>query len=271
MIHHVWTGVSHMPRYFLELAFNGTAYRGWQFQPAAPSVQAEVERALRFALHQEKVNAVGCGRTDTGVHASRYFLHFDVPDERILDERFVYSLNSMLPKDIAVYRLMAVGEKDHARFSATERGYAYRIHIEKDPFLQDRSHPMRPPLDVAAMNAACEVLIGHQDFSSFCKAGSDAKTMLCDVRQAHWVHAPNGYLFRIKADRFLRNMVRAIVGTSLRIGKGQQPATHMAEVLAARDRHAAGRSAPACGLYLEHVRYPFVPEDDAPLNTGLCA
>jgi len=260
-----------MPRYFLELAYNGTAYRGWQFQPEAPSVQAEVERALRFILHLEKVNAVGCGRTDTGVHASRYFLHFDVPDERALDQRFVYGMNSLLPKDIAIYRLFAVGEKDHARFSATERGYAYRIHIEKDPFLQGRSHPLRPPLDVEAMNEACKVLIGRQDFSSFCKAGSDAKTMLCDVREAHWVHAPNGYLFRIKADRFLRNMVRAVVGTCLRIGKGQQPPTHMAEVLAARDRHAAGRSAPACGLYLEHVRYPFVAVDDAPLNTGLSA
>jgi len=258
-----------MPRYFLELAFNGTAYRGWQFQPAVPTVQAEVERALRFILHLEKVNAVGCGRTDTGVHASRYFLHFDAPEGRELDLRFVYSLNSLLPKDIAVYRIIPVDEKAHARFSARERGYAYRIHIEKDPFLQDRSHPMRPLLNVATMNEACKVLIGHQDFSSFCKAGSDAKTMLCDVRQAHWEEVPNGHLFRIKADRFLRNMVRAVVGTCLRIGKGQQPAAHMAEVLAARDRHAAGRSAPACGLYLEHVVYPFLPLDTTPLNTGL--
>lgn len=258
-----------MPRYFLELAFNGTAYRGWQFQPNAPSVQAELERALRFALHLEKVNAVGCGRTDTGVHASRYYAHFDVPDDRELGQRFAYSLNSLLPKDIAVYHMFPVDDKAHARFSATERGYAYRIHREKDPFLQDRSHPMRPTLDVDAMNVACKVLIGHQDFSSFCKAGSDAKTMLCDVRQAEWTDLPNGYLFRIKADRFLRNMVRSVVGTSLRIGKGLKGVEHMAQVLAARDRHAAGRSAPACGLYLEHVVYPFVPMDLNPRNTGL--
>lgn len=258
-----------MPRYFIELAFNGTAYRGWQFQPAAPSVQAELERALRFALHVEKVSVVGCGRTDTGVHASRYYAHFDVPDDRALHERFAYSLNSLLPKDIAVYRIFPVDDKAHARFSATERGYAYRLHVAKDPFLQDRSHPMHPPLDVSAMNAACRVLIGRQDFSSFCKAGSDAKTMLCDVRQAEWTHVPNGYLFRIKADRFLRNMVRAIVGTCLRIGKGQQPPEHMAQVLAAYDRHAAGRSAPACGLYLEHVVYPFVPLNATPLNNAL--
>jgi tRNA pseudouridine38-40 synthase len=177
----------------------------------------------------------------------------------------------MLPKDIAVYRIIPVEDKAHARFSATERGYAYRIHIEKDPFLQDRSHPLRPILDVEAMNQACTVLIGRQDFSSFCKAGSDAKTMLCDVRLAEWVLAPNGYLFRIRADRFLRNMVRAVVGTCLRIGKGQQTTEHMARVLAARDRHEAGKSAPACGLYLEHVVYPFLPVDTVPLNTGLSA
>jgi tRNA pseudouridine38-40 synthase len=258
-----------LPRYFLELAYNGTAYRGWQRQAAAPSVQAEVERALQFALQQHKVNAIGCGRTDTGVHASRYYVHFDGPADKVLDERFVYSLNSLLPKDIAIYRIIPVPDKAHARFSATERGYAYRIHIRKDPFLQDRSHQLHPPLDLDRMNEACNALLGQQDFSSFCKAGSDVKTMLCDVRQAEWVHVENGYLFRVKADRFLRNMVRAIVGTSIRIGKGYKPVEHMAEVIAAKDRHAAGKSAPACGLYLEHVSYPFIPEDRAPLNTGL--
>jgi len=258
-----------MPRYFLELAYNGTAYRGWQNQPKAPSVQAEVERALRFTLHMEKVNAIGCGRTDTGVHASRYFLHFDVPDDRELGERFVFSLNSLMPKDIAVYRIIPVADDAHARFSATERGYAYRIHVHKDPFLEDRSHQLRPVLDVDRMNAACEVLIGRQDFSSFCKAGSDAKTMLCDVREARWVPMENGYLFRIKADRFLRNMVRAVVGTCIRIGKGHDTVEHMAEVLAAKNRGAAGKSAPACGLYLEHVVYPFLETSTRPLNTGL--
>lgn len=250
-----------LPRYFLEIAFNGAAYRGWQRQPDAPSVQAEVERALQFALHRHKVNAIGCGRTDTGVHASRYFLHFDGPSDCVLDDRFLYSLNSLLPDDIAVKRLLSVPDDAHARFSAMERGYCYRIHRVKDPFLTDRSHQLRPPLDVAAMNAGCAALIGKHDFSSFQKVGSDAKSALCDVREAHWTEVPNGYRFRIKADRFLRNMVRAVVGTSMRIGKGQQPPAHMAEVLAAKDRHAAGRSAPACGLYLEHVVYPFIPND----------
>lgn len=250
-----------LPRYFLEIAFNGAAYRGWQRQPDAPSVQAEVERALQFTLHRHKVNAVGCGRTDTGVHATQFFLHFDGPSDAPLDERFMYSLNSLLPDDIAVKRVIAVPDDAHARFSATERGYCYRIHQHKDPFQTDLSHQLKPSLDVTAMNEGCKALIGTHDFSSFQKVGTDVKTSICDVREAVWAEAPNGYVFRIKADRFLRNMVRAIVGTGLRIGKGQQPASHMAEVLAAKDRHAAGRSAPACGLYLEHIVYPFLPSN----------
>ncbi len=258
-----------MSRYFLELAFNGTAYRGWQVQPDAPSVQGEIERAMRQLFHAHKVNVVGCGRTDTGVHASLYYAHFDAPEGREVDQRMVHSLNSMLPRDIAIHRAIPVAGDAHARFSATERGYIYRIHIEKDPFLVDRSHPLRPPLDVAAMNQACEALLQARDFTSFSRTGSDNRTMICDVRQAYWQQVRNGYLFRIHADRFLRNMVRAIVGTCLRIGKGDRPPTHMSEVLAAMDRHAAGRSAPACGLYLAHVRYPFIPLMSEPLNTGL--
>lgn len=250
-----------LPRYFLEIAFNGTAYCGWQRQPDAPTVQAEVERALQFVLHRHKVNAVGCGRTDTGVHATRYYLHFDGPSEGVLDQRFMHGLNSLLPDDIAVRRVISVPDDAHARFSATERGYCYRIHRQKDPFLTNLSHQLKPALDVAVMNEACRALIGTHDFSSFQKVGSDVKTSLCDVREAIWAEVPNGYVFRIKADRFLRNMVRAVVGASIRIGKGQQPAGHLAVVLAARDRRAAGRSAPACGLYLEHVVYPFLPSE----------
>jgi tRNA pseudouridine38-40 synthase len=247
-----------MPRYFLELAYNGTAYRGWQRQPDAPSVQAEVERALRFNLHLPELFVVGCGRTDTGVHATRFYLHFDVPEERELGERFVYGVNSLLPPDIAVFRVIPVSDEAHARFSATERGYRYLINQHKDPFLAGRSYELRPPLDLEAMAAAVPALLGRQDFSSFCLAGSDNKTMLCDVRHAAWERTEKGYAFTIRADRFLRNMVRAIVGTFVRIGKGEQPYTHMADVIAARDRGAAGKSAPARGLYLEHVTYPFL-------------
>ncbi len=249
-----------MSRYFLELAYDGSAYRGWQRQPAAPSVQAEVERALRFVLHQPELFVVGCGRTDTGVHATQYFLHFDLPEARELDERFVHAINSLMPENIAAYRVFPVSDEAHARFSATERGYVYLINDRKDPFLAGRSYQLKPELDLVAMQAAVPALLGKQDFSSFCLAGSDAKTMLCDVRRAEWERTESGYRFTIRADRYLRNMVRAIVGTFIRIGKGQQPPSHMAEVIAARDRAAAGKSAPARGLYLEYVSYPFLPE-----------
>ncbi|MCB9193741.1 MAG: tRNA pseudouridine(38-40) synthase TruA [Flavobacteriales bacterium] len=246
-----------MSRHFLEIAFLGTAYRGWQLQPDRPTVQGEVERAMRRVLQIPKLGVVGCGRTDTGVHASQYFLHFDLPDAVRFDDRSVHGLNSLLPDDIAAFRTFPVGPEDHARFSAAERGYGYHIHRRKDPFLEGRSYLLRPELDVEAMDRACRVLVGRQDFSSFCKAGSDSRTMICDVREARWERTEAGCRFTIRADRFLRNMVRAIVGTSLRIGKGQHSVEDMATVLAAHDRSAAGKSAPARGLYLEHVIYPF--------------
>lgn len=248
-----------MPRYFMELAYDGTPYRGWQRQAAAPSVQEEVERALRTRLRQPKVNAVGCGRTDTGVHASSYFLHFDA--EKAIGEgaRFVQGINSMLPPSIAANRLLAVEDDAHARFSAREREYTYLIHRHKDPFLHLRSHLMMIPLDVAAMHQACQRLVGKQDFSCFQRTGSDNRTTICDVRSAAWEETANGYRFTISADRYLRNMVRAIVGTSIRIGRGHWPVAYMAEVLASGRRAMAGKSAPACGLYLSRITYPFIP------------
>lgn len=251
-----------MPRYFLEMAYDGTPYRGWQRQLSAPSVQQEVERALAIALHRHQVNAIGCGRTDTGVHASEYFVHFDGPSDRILDDRFAHSLNGILPPSIAVKRSIPVPDDAHARFSATERGYGYFIHRIKDPFLNDRSYLLHLDLDVDAMNAACEALVGKQDFSCFQRTGSDNRTPICDLRKAEWVRTPNGYRFTIVADRFVRNMVRAVVGTCIRIGRGQRPPDDMAAVIASKDRSQAGKSAPACGLYLERVVYPFIPRTD---------
>jgi len=252
-----------LPRYFLQLAYDGTPYRGWQRQPAAPSVQEEVEKALRIALHAPDLFVVGCGRTDTGVHALDYYLHFDAPSDQVIDERLVYSLNSILPDSIAIKRVIPVSDDAHARFSATERGYQYLILRRKDAFMADRAHVLHPALDIVAMNTACAYLIGRQDFSSFCKAGSDVKTTFCDVRLAQWEEVPNGYCFHIRADRFLRNMVRAIVGTCIRIGKGQAAPESMRSVIAAHDRSAAGKSAPARGLYLEHIIYPFIPTGKA--------
>ena len=246
-----------MPRYFLEIAFDGSAYRGWQNQPKAPSVQAEVERALAVVLRLPKATVVGCGRTDTGVHARHFFLHFDAQDE-VLGDRFMSGVNGLLPDTIAARRILPVGADAHARFDARARTYTYEVHRCKDPFLHMRSYYFRPELDVAAMNKACRGLIGKQDFAGFQKSGGDNRTTLCHVRRAKWVRTEVGYTFTITADRFLRNMVRAIVGTCLRIGQGQQPPTYMAEVLASRDRSKAGKSAPANGLYLEAVTYPYI-------------
>lgn len=249
-----------LPRYFLEIAFDGTPFRGWQIQPDAPSVQAEVQRALQLALHQHKVIVIGCGRTDTGVHASSFFLHFEGPSDRELNDRFIHSLNAILPESIAVKRIITVPDDAHARFSATERGYVYKVHRWKDPFLHERSHLLKPMLNVDAMNEACACLIGKQDFSSFQRTGSDNRTSICDVRLAYWEATEVGYQFTIRADRFLRNMVRAIVGLCLQIGRGLHPASHMKEVLEAHDRSEAGRSAPARGLYLAYVAYPFIQQ-----------
>lgn len=248
-----------MPRYFMELAYDGSPYRGWQRQAAANSVQEEVERALRLRLHLPKVNAVGCGRTDTGVHASSYMLHFDAPHELGDAARFVHALNSLLPPSIAAKALHSVADDAHARFSAKERAYTYLIHRHKDPFLHLRSHLVSIPLDAQAMHDACQLLVGKKDFRSFQRTGSDNRTTVCDVRRAEWEETPGGYRFTITADRYLRNMVRAIVGTSLLIGRGHRPVGHMAEVLASGDRSMAGKSAPACGLYLSSVHYPFIP------------
>ncbi len=248
-----------MPRYFMELAYDGTPFRGWQRQLAAPSVQEEVERALRLKLRAPRMTALGCGRTDTGVHASSYFLHFDAAEPLADHEGFTNAMNALLPPAIAAKRTIPVDDKAHARFSATEREYTYLIHRKKDPFIHDRSYLLRLELDSEAMDAACQAIIGKRDFSCFQRTGSDNRTSICDVRQANWTATDVGYRFTITADRYLRNMVRAIVGTSIRIGKGQWPAAYMQEVLASQDRGKAGKSAPACGLYLSRIAYPFIP------------
>ena len=216
------------PRYFLQLAYNGTQFRGWQRQPEAPSVQEAVERALRTILHLPELYVVGCGRTDTGVHALAQVVHFDTETVRPLDA-WVRGVNATLPPSVAVLWAQPVTDEFHARFSAR----VSLILRKKDAFMADRAHVLHPALDVDAMNEACKHLIGKQDLTSFCKAGSDAKTMICDVRVAEWETLPNGYRFRIHADRFLRNMVRAIVGTCIRIGKGQAQPESMLTVIAA--------------------------------------
>ena len=251
-----------MPRYFMELAYDGTPYRGWQRQVAGTTtVQEEVEKALRMKLRSPKVTALGCGRTDTGVHASSYFLHFNAAEPLADPAGFSNSMNALLPSAIAIKRTFPVDEKSHARFSATEREYTYLIHRQKDPFLHDKSYLLRIELDVQAMHAACQVLIGKKNFSCFQRTGSDNSTSICDVRKVAWEATENGYRFNIVADRYLRNMVRAIVGTCIRIGKGNWDTAKMAEILASGERGKAGKSAPACGLYLSRISYPFTESE----------
>jgi len=247
-----------MQRYFLELRYDGTAYHGWQAQSNAVSVQQKLHEALRTALRRD-VETTGAGRTDTGVHARQLFAHFDVPPDTIADEgRFLRALNALLPPDIAANRLLMVAEDAHARFDATERSYEYHVHFGKNPFLANRSWQLRDMPDVEKMNQAAQHLPGRQDFGCFSKSRTQVATNICTVGRAEWTVSETGLVFRISADRFLRNMVRAIVGTLLDIGLKGHPPEAMADIIASQSRARAGASVPACGLYLTKIVYPYI-------------
>ncbi len=241
-------------RYSLQLAYDGTNYHGWQIQDNANSVQQELESALS-TLTQEKIEVVGCGRTDTGVHARHYVLHFD--SQAINDERlFLHNLNNLLPKDIAVRKIQGVDEDFHARFSALSRTYHYRIHTSKNPFKSGRSTYLRGfDVSAEALTDYCAALIGEHDFTSFSKSGTQTETNDCEVSRALWVHNDEDYLFEIRANRFLRNMVRAIVGTCLEWSRDVENYPDLGEIIQLKDRKQAGSSAPAEGLYLVNIDY----------------
>lgn len=240
-------------RYFIELAYSGKNYFGWQIQPKQISVQEVLENALSTLL-QSSISIVGAGRTDTGVHAKKMFAHFDFKEK--LPSDLVHRLNSFLPKDICVYEIHHVTDEAHARFDATERTYHYFVQIGKDPFSFDSSWQTHVDLDVDKMNQAVKFLIGTKDFSSFAKIHTDVKTHICDVKFAHWERKDNQLKFTITADRFLRNMVRAIVGTLVDVGKGKISLEEFNIIIAQKDRSFASGSAPAQGLYLVDVAYP---------------
>lgn len=249
-------------RCFIDLSYDGTAYHGWQRQPKSISVQQVLEERLSDLLGTPTI-VVGCGRTDAGVHASAFYAHFDWEGE--FGSRFsgweeaAWKLNGMLPPNIGVRRIFEVEAGQHARFDAVERAYTYHVHARKDPFLEGRSARIYQDLDVGAMNAGAEHLVFKGDFATFCKAGGGQKTTICDVRLAEWHQDSfHRYRFEIVADRFLRNMVRAVVGTLLEVGRGRMAPDRVREVAAACDRSLAGASAPACGLYLSRVDYPFI-------------
>ena len=241
-------------RYFIWFGYDGTHYHGWQIQPNGVTVQSELERCLSL-LMREKVSVTGAGRTDAGVHARRMAAHFDTVQE--LDGALlVKKLNGLLHEDIAVYSIEQVAEDLHARFSATSRTYHYYIHTHKSPFLNQYSLEIHYQLDYALMNEAGRVLTEYEDFGAFCKAGSDVKTTLCKVTQAQWIQtSPTEWYFEITANRFLRNMVRAVVGTLVEVGRRRMSLEEFRQVIEGKKRTQAGESMPAKALFLEEVRY----------------
>ena len=241
-------------RYFIELSYNGKAYHGWQIQPNAISVQEVIEKALSTLLNST-ISIVGAGRTDAGVHAKQMFAHFD--SEKEIDEKqLTYKLNSFLPKDVAIHQIFKVKDDAHARFDATARAYKYEISRVKNPFTTDSAYLVQMPLNVEAMNTACEKLLGHKDFQCFSKSNTDVKTYYCTIELAQWTEGDAALTFEVKADRFLRNMVRAIVGTLLNVGLGKLSVDDLDRIIASKDRSEAGYSVPAHGLYLTKVEYP---------------
>lgn len=241
-------------RYFIWFSYDGTRYHGWQIQPNGVTVQSELQRCLSLLLREE-VTVTGAGRTDTGVHARRMAAHFDTQqtfDPAVL----VHKLNGLLPYDIGVQKIEAVAAGQHARFSAVSRTYHYYVHTQKNPFLRYYSLELHYKLDYALMNEAGRVLMEYDDFGAFCKAGSDVKTTLCHVTHAQWHQtAPDAWYFEITANRFLRNMVRAVVGTLIEVGRGRLSIEGLRKVIEGGQRTQAGESMPAKALFLEDVSY----------------
>lgn len=243
-------------RYFIYISFKGTSYHGWQIQPNSITVQNIIDNALSTILN-ERIVTTGAGRTDAGVHALVFCAHFEsMSGDHDTDKNLVFKLNRFLPKDISVSGIFKVRSDAHARFSAISRTYKYYISKVKDPFLQDTSWYIYGNLDINLMNKACNLLVRHSDFTSFSRLHSDTKTNLCTIFNAFWEDADKFIVFTIKADRFLRNMVRAIVGTIIETGKGKISPEEFEGIISAKDRCRAGKSAPAKGLFLVDIEYP---------------
>lgn len=243
-------------RYFIEFAYNGKNYHGWQSQPNASSVQETLSKAVSVILRSE-IELMGAGRTDTGVHAKQMFAHFDT-EENLETDFLVAKLNSYLPKDIVIYRIILVSEKAHARFDAVKRTYEYHIHSYKNAFENESSWYVFQKLDLEKMNKAAKMLFDFEDFQCFSKVNTDVKTYNCKIMEANWQQKGEKLIFTIAADRFLRNMVRAIVGTLVEIGSGKKALEDFKNIIESKDRTQAGTSVPAHGLYLTKVEYPYI-------------
>ena len=245
-----------MNRYLIELMYDGTNYHGWQVQKNALGIQQVLDEALSLVF-REKVTTLGCGRTDTGVHARQFFAHFDlttiIPD----CNHIVHRLNGLLSHEIAIRRIFKVADTFNARFDAIARTYQYHIYFHKNPFLNKRAYWLHYHPDVDKMQEAANLLLNHTDFSCFSKSRTQVKTNICHISSAQWRFENNELIFRITADRFLRGMVRAIVGSLLWVGENKISIQEFKQIITGKDRKQAGTSVPACGLYLEEIRYPF--------------
>lgn len=241
-------------RYFIKLSYKGTNYHGWQYQPNAITIQEELEKVFSLLLKQE-IKITGAGRTDAGVHAINFIAHFNVNKEITDVKKLIYKANSFLNDDIAIHKIFEVAEDLHARFSAISRTYEYRINTEKNPFLKDRSYYIRFNFDFEKMNLAAKTLFDYKDFTSFSKLHTDTKTNNCKIMQAEWSRRDEQIIFTIKADRFLRNMVRATTGTLLEVGKGKLTINDFRKIIESKDRRMAGVSVPAHALFLKEIIY----------------
>ncbi len=240
-------------RYFIKFSYNGKNYHGWQIQPDANSIQEEINKAVSVVL-QKKILVVGAGRTDTGVHAEQMFAHFDF--DKKLDNKYVYRLNSLLPEDIVIYDIRQVSDDKHARFDALSRSYEYRIWLGRNPFLLDMTWQLRhKKLDVSKMNKAASILLEYRDFQSFSKVKTGVKTFNCSVTTAVWKEQGNMLIFHISANRFLRNMVRAIVGTLIDVGSGKISIEDFRNIILRKNRSDASLSVPSKGLFLTEINY----------------
>lgn len=241
-------------RYFVTFSYDGSRYHGWQIQPNGDSVQARLQWALSLLLRCDII-VTGAGRTDAGVHARMMVAHFDY-DREIDGPQLAYRLNKILPYDIAVSKVERVADDLHARFSATSRMYRYYLHTAKDPFLSNTSYLTHYPLNFNKMNLAAKVLLEYEDFGAFCKSHADVKTTLCHVTTAEWHQTgPTTWYFEIRANRFLRNMVRAVVGTLVDVGRGRASLDDFRKVIEGKKRTEAGESMPAHALFLEDITY----------------
>lgn len=242
-------------RYFIYFSYNGTAYHGWQIQPNGISVQEVLTNALRTILREE-IDIIGAGRTDTGVHARLMVAHFDTDNVLVEAGDFIRKLNSILPKDIAAEKVMKVKTDAHARFDALSRKYEYHVYVGKNVFKEHQALRLYNPVDFELMNVAAAQLVNFTDFTSFSKLHTDAKTNNCVIAYAKWEQKDDEWVFSIEADRFLRNMVRSVVGTLFDVGTGKITVHDFCQIIEAKDRCKAGVSVPAHGLYLVEIRYP---------------